>query len=214
MVPPDSIGISRVPTYSGALPNPYSHFGYGTLTLSRPPFQARSPMLSGPFRRVPQPPPAAKPVGLGSSAFARRYSQNLSFDFFSSGYLDVSVPRVGSLSGDRTSPAGFPHSDISGSSLACSSPKLFAACHVLLRRLVPRHPPCALIHLTSNTFAFSAQDFVGLPRSSVDAQQCASFLARRPPTPASETARSCLMAVGRWSLRDFAPFPHTRFTVS
>ena len=43
---------------------------------------------------------------------------------------------------------GFPHSDISGSSLICSSPKLFAACHVLHRLLMPRHSPCALISLT------------------------------------------------------------------
>jgi hypothetical protein len=37
--------------------------------------------------------PAGKPTGLGSSAFARRYLQNL-FDFFSSAYLDVSVQQV------------------------------------------------------------------------------------------------------------------------
>ena len=43
---------------------------------------------------------------------------------------------------------GFPHSEISGSSLICSSPKLFAACHVLHRLLMPRHSPCALISLT------------------------------------------------------------------
>jgi hypothetical protein len=36
--------------------------------------------------------------------------------------------------------------------LACSSPRLFAACHVLHRRPVPRHPPCALIRLTSSPF--------------------------------------------------------------
>ena len=42
----------------------------------------------------------------------------------------------------------FPHSDISGSTLICSSPKLFAACHVLRRLLMPRHSPCALISLT------------------------------------------------------------------
>ena len=50
---------------------------------------------------------------------------------------------------DEVSPARFPHSDIPGSMLACSSPRLIAACHVLHRRLVPRHPPCALLHLTS-----------------------------------------------------------------
>ena len=42
----------------------------------------------------------------------------------------------------------LPHSDISGSSLICSSPKLFAACRVLHRLLMPRHSPCALISLT------------------------------------------------------------------
>ena len=42
---------------------------------------------------------------------------------------------------------GFPHSDICGSMFICNSPQLFAACHVLLRRLVPRHPPYALSSL-------------------------------------------------------------------
>ena len=44
--------------------------------------------------------------------------------------------------------SGFPHSEISGSTDICSSPKLIAACHVLLRLLMPRHSPCALISLT------------------------------------------------------------------
>src|SRR5690349_13064298 len=47
-----------------------------------------------------------------------------------------------------TSPAGFPHSDISGSMSARDSPELFAACHVLHRLLAPRHPPRALCSLT------------------------------------------------------------------
>ena len=44
--------------------------------------------------------------------------------------------------------AGFPHSEICGSKLMCSSPQLIAACHVLLRLLMPRHSPCALYSLT------------------------------------------------------------------
>ena len=32
----------------------------------------------------------------------------------------------------------------------CSSPRLIAACHVLLRLLMPRHSPCALFSLTSS----------------------------------------------------------------
>ena len=43
---------------------------------------------------------------------------------------------------------GLPHSEISGSSPACGSPKLFAAYRVLLRLLAPRHPPYALPNLT------------------------------------------------------------------
>ena len=45
-------------------------------------------------------------------------------------------------------PAGLPHSEICGSKDICSSPQLIAACHVLLRLLMPRHSPCALISLT------------------------------------------------------------------
>ena len=43
--------------------------------------------------------------------------------------------------------AGFPHSEISGSMRMCRSPELIAACHVLLRLLMPRHSPCALFRL-------------------------------------------------------------------
>ena len=48
--------------------------------------------------------------------------------------------------------AGFPHSEICGSKLMCSSPQLIAACHVLLRLLMPRHSPCALSSLTYRRF--------------------------------------------------------------
>ena len=66
--------------------------------------------------------------------------------FFSSGYLDVSVPRV-CLTITRyilVAQDGLPHSDIRGSMVICTSPQLFAAYHVLLRLWEPRHPPYAL----------------------------------------------------------------------
>jgi hypothetical protein len=76
--------------------------------------------------------------------------------FFSSRYLDVSVPWVcllmhyvfmhGYMS---ITSCGFPHSDIPGSMLAYSSPRHFVVRHVLLRLLAPRHPPCALSSLSS-----------------------------------------------------------------
>ena len=82
-------------------------------------------------------------------------TDGIDVSFSSSGYLDVSVPRVPlrtlwihvRMTVVRT--AGFPHSDISGSMDMCSSPKLFAAYHVFHRLSVPRHPPCALFCLTS-----------------------------------------------------------------
>ena len=87
-------------------------------------------------------------------------TRGISVDFSSSRYLDVSVPGVPrvnlciqfTLHG--SSPCVFPHSEICGSMLICSSPQLIAACRVLLRLLMPRHSPCALISLNffSNSF--------------------------------------------------------------
>ena len=71
----------------------------------------------------------------------------ITFVFSSYGYLDVSVPRVRLL--DRMTglpPAGLPHSDIRGSRVICTSPRLFAAYHVLHRLREPRHPPSALAY--------------------------------------------------------------------
>ena len=44
--------------------------------------------------------------------------------------------------------AGLPHSEIPGSKRACRSPRHIAACHVLHRLSLPRHPPSTLSNLT------------------------------------------------------------------
>ena len=81
-------------------------------------------------------------------------TRKIDVSFSSSGYLDVSVPRVPfhklwiHLWMTVVHTAGFPHSEISGSKDICSSPKLIAAYHVFHRLSVPRHPPCALLRLT------------------------------------------------------------------
>ena len=65
-------------------------------------------------------------------------------------------------------PGGFPHSEIFGSTLVCSLPKLIAACHVLHRLLAPRHPPYALSSLTTlgePTKFEAAGNRPGLPRT-------------------------------------------------
>ena len=91
---------------------------------------------------------------MGSFRFARRYSGNR-ISFFSSGYLDVSVPQVCLLISyvfrygyHPIKDGGFPHSDIPASKLTYSSTRRFAVRRVLLRLLVPRHSPCALSNLT------------------------------------------------------------------
>ena len=83
----------------------------------------------------------------------------ISVDFFSSPYLDVSVQAV-----PRAYTIGFMYALTTGMNscrvspfvtspditLICSSPRLFAAYHVLLRLLMPRHSPCALVRLTTS----------------------------------------------------------------
>ena len=96
------------------------------------------------------PNPEAHALRFGLFRFRSPLLPESFFIFSSSGYLDVSVHRVPFLTlwihvrmaGVR--PAGFPHSEIRGSSPICGSPRLIAAYHVFHRPLVPRHPPCAL----------------------------------------------------------------------
>ena len=81
-------------------------------------------------------------------------TQEIDVSFSSSGYLDVSVPRVPFIHlciqcmMTEVFSARFPHSEIDGSMDICSSPSLIAAYHVFHRLLVPRHPPYALSILT------------------------------------------------------------------
>ncbi len=60
----------------------------------------------------------------------------------------------------------FPHSEIFGSKVACTSPKLIAAYHVLHRLLVPRHSPYALNNLTfSATYLLRTPSLCSLAQS-------------------------------------------------
>ena len=59
------------------------------------------------------------------------------------------------------SPSGLPHSAIRGSQDICSSPRLFAACHGLLRLATPRHSPIdpySLDHIIVLGFLSFAQE--------------------------------------------------------
>ena len=150
MVPARSHKVSRVSWYSG-FRCVNSSFAYGAFTLSGRSSQIRSAgIIESRLRSEPRgarTPVWALPVSLAATP-------GIEFSFFSSGYLDVSVHRVPSVclwiqhTVRRGFLRGFPHSDICGSRLICSSPQLFAAYHVFRRLLVPRHPPCALSSLT------------------------------------------------------------------
>ena len=147
MVPLISHKVPRVSWYSGSC-SVSSAFTYGAFTLSGWLSQNHSPTIGRSLLR-------SEPQGARTLVWALPVSlaatYGIEFSFFSSGYLDVSVPRVPfhtlwiGVWIHEVCSCGFPHSDISGSRDICSSPKLIAAYHVFHRLLVPRHPPCALI---------------------------------------------------------------------
>ena len=150
MVPPASHKVSRVSWYSGSC-QPRLNFAYGIFTLSDQISQNCSAIDSSTLCS-PQPRGARTTVWALSVSLAATLEIDVSFS--SSGYLDVSVHRVPfhtlwiGVWMTGVFPAGFPHSEICGSSDICSLPQLIAAYHVFLRLLVPRHPPCALCILT------------------------------------------------------------------
>ena len=149
MVLPPSHRVSRVPWYSGYCL--LSHvFAYEAFTLSGRLSQNLSITIV-PYRLQSEPQNARTLVWALSLSLAA--TQEIDVSFSSSGYLDVSVPRVPHVTLwihvtlHDSSPWGFPHSEICGSKLICSSPQLIAACHVLHRLLMPRHSPYALVRL-------------------------------------------------------------------
>ena len=154
MVPLSSLRIPRVRKYSGysRLSRPFT---YKTLTLSgwlshaiRLRFKMLYTVLTpNVLLHLVWPLPL-------SLATTRR----ISFDFSSSGYLDVSVPRVPhvnlciQLTFHDSSSWWFPNSEICGSMYIYYSPQLIAVSHVLRRLPMPRHSPYALLRL-NNLFA-------------------------------------------------------------
>jgi hypothetical protein len=101
---------------------------------------------------------------------------------------------------------GLPHSEIPGSPIARISPGLFAACHVLHRLSVPRHPPDAL--------CFALDHRIASRRCRTTAAHRAK--PRRRPrmktllsdTPGASAARATLGRQRRWrhaDRRSFAP---------
>jgi hypothetical protein len=113
MVPPCSVSVSRAPTYSISLYSDFRVQDYHLLSLN---FPVHSTNLESSLR--------ASPLSLAAT-------KGISVDFFSFGYLDVSVPRVRlptamySLWDIQLMLDGFPHSEISGSKVICHLPEAY-----------------------------------------------------------------------------------------
>ena len=153
MVLPPSHKIPRVSWYSGYPPT-YHCFAYGNITLCVYSFPSAIQLTTLSIMQVHTPNSIAA-VRFGLFRVRSPLLTESLFVFSSCGYLDVSVPHVSllhtmdSCTGDRASiSAGFPHSEICASSAICAFTQLIAACHVLLRLLVPGHSPYALSSLT------------------------------------------------------------------
>ena len=88
--------------------------------------------------------------GLDFFPFARRYWGNHLYFLFLGLVRCISSPRLLYLpylfrqEWYRMTGTGLPHSEIPGSKVVCTSPRLIAAYHVFHRLHVPRHPPYAL----------------------------------------------------------------------
>ena len=152
MVPAPSIKVPRVSMYSGSCHVNFP-FAYGAFTLSGWLSQNHSARI---IESIMQSEPLDARTQVWALPVSLAATPGIDVSFSSSGYLDVSVHRVPlhtlwiGVWMIRVLRTGFPHSDICGSRIICISPQLFAAYHVFLRLLVPRHPPCALLCLISS----------------------------------------------------------------
>src|SRR6185503_20319848 len=85
---------------------------------------------------------------------------------------------------------GFPHSEIPGSKVACTSPGRIAAGRVFHRLLPPRHPPCALRSLAASLNPHCASNLVlQLDTTSVFVRRLTSLFVCQRPVSNPETRR-------------------------
>ena len=147
MVPVDSVGVPRDPTYSGTPREttllPCTGLSPSMVDLSK---QFRWQSLCNSHVEGPTTPQRKTPAVWAKDPGSLAATWGIEFSFFSSRYLDVSVPWVGHM-----------HLCIQcmlirvprDQRLFDSYPKLFADFHALQRLLTPRHPPHALSSLAA-----------------------------------------------------------------
>jgi hypothetical protein len=147
MVPVDSVGVSRDPTYSG-IPREATNFHVRDCHPLWSAFPCRSVSYWLCNSHVKDPTtPQRKTSAVWAVSRSLAATDEIDFSFSSSGYLDVSVHRVSRRH------LWIQYLLIRESRDQClfdNYPWLFAVFHARHRLLMPRHPPCALISLTTN----------------------------------------------------------------
>ena len=159
MGPADSHRITRVPRYSGFQWAP-SVFAYRIVTFCDETFQTLLLHLKVPYLGPTTPQLHCYSGGLGSSPFARHYWGNHCYFLFLRVLRCFSSPRSPPQNKriDGLQPPGLSHSEIRGSQVICTFPRLIAAYHVLRRLREPRHPPCALSYFLLASSGIAAGD--------------------------------------------------------
>ena len=198
MVPADSHGISRVPRYSGTCPESRLVFVYRTVTCCGPTFQRGStndPICNSPALRPDRPynPREQAPWFGLFRVRSPLLAESLLFSL-PSGTEMVHFPElpsstyVFSAGCYGINRSGFPHSEIPGSKLVCSSPTLIAAYRVLHRLLAPRHSPYALSSLTIRTQYRAASSWLLAVGSTLFRARCRLPATRCRPHISESTA--------------------------
>ena len=149
MVLVSSVRIPRVPTYSG-FHTLRTDFAYGTFTLFRRAFQLSSAICVScvivvltPYVFLPT--VWASPISLATTFGIVFYFLLLRVlrCFSSPGSLHIPIDSVYDTA-KLLAVSSLIRISVA-QSFICNYPQLFAACHVLLRRHMPRHPPvCSL----------------------------------------------------------------------
>ena len=164
MVPPVSGRVSRAPPYSGCCQAPYqvptglSPAGGGLSSPLRSPDGRHAAVLQPRNRSRFGLLPVRSPL-LGESRLMSSPPATWMFRFAGLAPRGLCVrPR-----GARVAPGGLSHSDPRESMAPCASSRIFAACRVLRRRRMPRHPPCALSRLIprSSDIALASHERLG-----------------------------------------------------
>ena len=141
MVPVDSVGVPRDPTYSGTSREAISLRlrGCHPLWPAFPDGSACKSLCNSHVRGPTTPQRKTSAVWAVSVSLAA--TQEIDFSFFSSGYLDVSVHRVGHI---YLCIQYMSVQESRGQHSFDNSPGLIAVFHALQSLLIPRHPPYAL----------------------------------------------------------------------